>query len=260
MSTVRGRRRSPSRQAGADPKEGPPLITCPHCRSMVPAGDFCGHCGAHLATASASRRHAFAAVPSEPLAHLSIVTTLFPHLPHRRGAAFRWALLAGTGAVVLLAIVHLFAPATVAAVFMLPILYLLYLYEVEVYGSEPWPLIGATMVTGASLGFLFTTLTGDAMSQLNITGDTVNAFLLGAIAIPILAQALMLAGPTFLFFFFFFFFKSEFREPLDGMTFGAASALGFTLTTTLTALWPVLDGPLVGSGSPQNKLHRRLGY
>ena len=131
------------------PLVGPPLVTCPHCGMTVPAGNFCGHCGAHLPSASTTRRHAFAAVPAERVARLSIVSTLFPHLPHRRGGAFRWALLAGSTAVVILAALHLFAPATIFAVFMLPVLYLLYLYEVEVYESEPWLLIGATMVAGA---------------------------------------------------------------------------------------------------------------
>src|SRR6202051_3434477 len=134
---------------------GPPLVLCPHCAMTVPEGDFCGHCGAHLATASASRRHAFAAVPSESVAHLSIVTTLFPHLTHRRGGAFRWSLLGGSGLVVVLALLHLFAPATSVAVFLLPALYLLYLYEIEVYEDEPWLVIGVTMVAGAVLGFLF---------------------------------------------------------------------------------------------------------
>ncbi len=212
---------------------------------MVPSGNYCGHCGAHLITASSSRRHAFAAVPSEPVVHLSIVSTLFPHLAHRRGGAFRWALLAGSAAVVVLAALHLFAPATATAVFLLPVLYLLYLYEVEVYDSDPWLLIAATMAAGAALGYVFTLVTGDTVARLNLTGDSADSFLLAAVALPIAAQSLMLAGPLFL-----YFFRSELREPIDGVTFAAASALGFTLTTTLTAIWPLLGGPLVGTGSP----------
>jgi len=212
---------------------------------MVPAGEFCGHCGAHLTRGNARRRNAFAAVPSEPVVHLSIVTTLFPHLPHRRGGAFRWALLAGSVGVVILAALHLFAPATIAAVFLLPVLYLLYLYEVEIYESEPWLLIGATMITGAVLGFAFTSLTGGTVSRLQISGDTGGNLVFAGVVIPILAQALMLVGPLFL-----YFYRSGLREPLDGLTFGAASALGFTLATTLTAIWPLLAGPLVGAGSP----------
>jgi RNA polymerase subunit RPABC4/transcription elongation factor Spt4 len=224
---------------------GPPLVTCPHCGSMVPAGEFCGHCGAHLTRGDASRQGAFAAVPSEPVVHLSIVSTLFPHLPHRRGGAFRWALLAGSVAVVILAALHLFAPATIAAVFLLPVLYLLYLYEVEVYESEPWLLIGATMVAGAILGYAFTSFTGETVGGLEISRDFGTNIFFAGVILPIFAQALMLAGPLFL-----YFYRSRLREPLDGLTFGAASALGFTLATMLTALWPLLAGPLVGSGDP----------
>lgn len=221
----------------------PPLVLCPHCGMTVPVGNFCGHCGAHLTTASATRRHAFAAVPSESVAHLSIVTTLFPHLAHRRGGAFRWALLGGSAAVVLLAALQLFAPATAVATFLLPGLYLLYLYEVEVYESEPWLVVGVTLIGGAILGYAFTTYAGGAVAQLNLTGDTSSAFLLAGVATPIVAQALMLAGPLFL-----YLYRSRFREPLDGLTFGAASALGFTLASSLTAFWPLIVGPLVGSG------------
>jgi hypothetical protein len=227
------------------PLEGPPLVTCPHCGMTVPAGNFCGHCGAHLTSASTTRRHAFAAVPAERVAHISIISTLFPHLPHRRGGAFRWALLAGGAAVVILAALHLFAPATVAATLVLPVLYLLYLYEVEVYEDEPWLVIGATMVTGAVLGYAFTSFSGRAVSLLDLTGDRENAFVLAGVAIPIVAQVLMLAGPLFL-----YAFRSRFREPLDGLTFGAASALGFTLTNSLTKFWPAITGSLVATGDP----------
>jgi len=242
-SGQRGSARGEGREESA-PAGRPPLVHCPHCGMTVPEGDFCGHCGAHLTTASASRRHAFAAVPSESVAHLSIITTLFPHLPHRRGGAFRWALLGGSATVVVLAALQVFAPATAVATFLLPGLYLLYLYEVEVYESEPWLVIGTTMVAGAILGFLFTTYAGGAVAELNLTGDSSSAFLLAGVATPIVAQALMLAGPLFL-----YLYRSHFREPLDGLTFGAASALGFTLASSLTAFWPLIAGPLIGSGS-----------
>ena len=223
----------------------PPLVDCPHCGSVVPAGEFCGHCGAHLTEGSARRTHAFAAVPTERVAHLSIVTTLFPHLPHRRGAPFRVALIAGGLLVLALATLHLFALATVAAVLILPVLYLMYLYEVEVYETEPWVVIGGTMVAGVLLGFAFTNVVGSALSGLVLTGDQGTALVVAGIAIPVTAQALMLAGPLFL-----YLFRARFREPLDGLTFGAASALGFSLASSLTQFWPALAGPLVATGSP----------
>ena len=211
----------------------------------MPAGEFCGHCGAHLTAGSARRTHAFAAVPNQRVAHLAIVSTLFPHLPHRAGGPFRIALVAGGALVVMLAGLHLFAPATVVAVLVLPVLYLMYLYEVEIYETEPWVVVGATFLMGLLLGLAFTNLTGPVLSQLVLTGDTQSGIVLAGIAIPILAQVLMLAGPLFL-----YLFRSTFHEPLDGLTFGAASALGFTLASSLAQFWPLLDGPLVASGSP----------
>ena len=236
-----GRRRGES-TAGPG---GPPLVMCPHCESTVPAGEFCGHCGAHLRTADTDRRHAFAAMPNEPVVHFNVISTFFPHLSHRHGGPFRWALVAGLAFVVLVAALHLFAAATAAAALLLPALYLLYLYEVEVYADEPWLLIGATMVAGAVLGYAFTALTGTAAASASLGGDKGTSFLLRGLALPVLAQALMLAGPLFL-----FYARSRYREPLDGLTFGAASALGFSLASELTALWPVIGGPLVASGDP----------
>jgi len=182
-------------------------------------------------------------MPNEPVVHLNIISTLLPHLPHRRGGPFRWALIAGLLLILLLAALHLFAPATVAAAVLLPALYLLYLYEVEVYADEPWLLIGATMVAGGVLGFVFTQVVGSAASALDLTGDSNGAFALQAIAIPIVGQLLMLAGPLAL-----YVLRGRYREPLDGLTFGAASALGFSLATELTTLWPLLGGPLVATG------------
>ncbi len=224
--------------------DGPPLVTCPHCGSTIPAGKFCGHCGAHLTVGSARRMHAFAAVPNQRVAHLSIISTLLPHLPHRRSGPFRVALVAGGALVVMLAAMHLLAPATVAAMCVLPVLYLMYLYEVEVYETEPWLVVGATFVVGALLGIAFSNVAGASLAQLILTDDRESAFVLAGVAIPVMAQVLMLAGPLFL-----YVFRDRFREPLDGLAFGAASALGFTLASSLTAFWPLLTGPLVASGS-----------
>jgi len=241
------RKRGPGRRRGettAGPG-GPPLVMCPHCESTVPVGEFCGHCGAHLRTADTDRRHAFAAMPNEPVVHFNVISTFFPHLSHRHGGPFRWALIAGIVLVVVLAALHVFAAATAAAALLLPALYLLYLYEVEVYAEEPWLLIGATMVMGAVLGYAFTSLAGRAAATTSLSGDTGSSFALHAFAMPLLGQALMLAGPLFL-----YLVRDRYREPLDGLTFGAASALGFSLASELTALWPLIGGPLVGAGDP----------
>ena len=223
----------------------PALVVCQHCESTVPAGEYCGHCGAHLSTADRHRRHAYAALPTEPVLHFNVVSTLFPHLPHRQGGAFRWAMVAGIVFVLVLIAFSLYAAATAAAMALLPALYLLYLYEVEIYQQEPWILIGSTMVIGGILGFAFPTAAGGAASNLLLTGDNGTGFVLVGIVFPLIAQTLMLAGPATL-----YFGRGGYREPLDGLTFGAASALGFSVVSGLTVLWPVISGPLVSNGDP----------
>src|SRR5712692_5253971 len=75
---------------------------------------------------------------------------------------------------------------------------------------------------------------------------------MAGVAMPIISPAIMLAGPLFL-----YVFRGRFREPLDGLTFGVASALGFTLASSLTAIWPLINGPLVACWAP-NDWSRRL--
>lgn len=232
--------------------DAPPYVTCANCGREVPPGHFCGRCGARLTAADPTRRNAFAAAPAESVLNLNLITTLFPHLPHRRGGPFRWALVIGAIVVVALLALRLDAPAATLATCFLPALYLLYLYEVEVYENEPWLVIGGTLVLGGVLGFTFASFEGDVTQRLNLTGDTDNAFLVSAVATPLVSQLLMLAGPLLL-----FMYRRRFTEPLDGLSFGAASALGFTVTSALTALWPLLSGPLVGSG-PQDDWALRL--
>src|SRR5579859_6707918 len=190
--------------------DAPAYVTCGNCGLEVPPGHFCGRCGARLTETDPSRRKAFAAAPAESVLNLNLITTFFPHLPHRRGGPFRWALVLGALFVLVLLALHLDAPAAAVATCLLPALYLLYLYEVEIYENEPWLVIGATMVVGAVLGFLFTSYAGSAASRLSLTGDRDTGFVLAAVAIPVIGQVLMLVGPLFL----YVIRRDRFREPL----------------------------------------------
>lgn len=217
----------------------PELVTCNHCGAAVPQGAFCGSCGAHLGEGgSRARSTAYAASPHEHLVHSSVVTTLFPHLPHRQSHVFREALVAGVAIVILLAALRLVAPATLVAVLLLPVLYLLYLYESEVYETEPVQVLGLTLVTGGVLGWVYV-LIADHLTTATITG-TQQGVLVSGVLLPVVALLLMLAGPLVLL------SRPRFVEILDGLTFGVASALGFTLVAVVTASWHFFTGPLVG--------------
>lgn len=233
------------------PATPPTAVGCPHCGELVPGGEFCGHCGCQLADTVARRRHhAYAAAPGEHLGHLAVISTLFPHLPQRSAHTFRQALAAGMALIVGLTALRLFGAATVAAAVVLPVLYLLYLYEVEVYEHEPVPVLLVTLVAGVALGAGYVQLV-DRTGSLSVSGGGQNALVAG-IALPLLAQALMVAGPLLLL------NRAHFDETLDGLTFGAASGLGFTAAGLLSQSWHIITAPLLADQSSTDEILRLL--
>jgi RsiW-degrading membrane proteinase PrsW (M82 family) len=221
----------------------------------VPEGAFCGACGAHLSSptgASAWRHHAYAANPSQHVLHPSMVTTLFPHLPHRHRLPFQIALGVTAALVVILGLLRWTGPLIAVAALAIPLVYLLYLYEVEVYEDEPVLVIGATLVLGVVLGAAWAHFIGPVVTRLllqnSLYGLSVSRALLGAVVLPLAAQVLMLAGALVLF------ARRRYDEALDGFTFGAAGALGFTMASTLVNLYPELGDGLVAGATARDSL------
>jgi RsiW-degrading membrane proteinase PrsW (M82 family) len=222
------------------PSDG--LGTCPHCGARVPVGAFCGDCGASLTEhAHGGRLHAYAASPGEHVGRPALISTLFPHLGHRHANVFREAFGVGLLIVILLAALRLYTSALIAASLLLPLLYLLYLYEVEVYEHEPLRVLAATFVVSAAFGTGYT-LVSAHFSGVALSG-TVRGPLITGLVQPAIAQLLMLAGPLLLL------ARAHFDETLDGLTFGVTSALGFTLASVLTGYWHTFTMPLQGAGS-----------
>ena len=225
--------------------------SCPGCGRSVPPGDYCGACGARVAgqgPSAAGRPYAFAANPSEHVLQPDVTSTLFPHLPQERSTPFRLALLAVAGALVLLGYLRLTGPLVALAAAAIPVLYGIYLYEVDVYEGEPVYSVGVTAGVGAVFGAVWALLTGHYLTQtlvLNATpqGAPAGRILLVAVLFPLVAQLLMLVGPLILR------FTRPYDEVLDGFAFGAASALGFVFASTLVYLTPELQsGPFSVAG------------
>lgn len=233
--------------------EAPALATCRACGNHVPPGEFCGACGAHLLSEADvkahQRRHAYAAHPGEHVVHLSVVSTLLPHLPHRRSAPFRLALLIGGVAMFALGLARMTGPGIAAAALVVPVLYLLYLYEVEVYTEEPVWVIGSTFVVGALLGIPWALVAGPRLTATLVAGigqgPSAGDLVVGAVLAPAVAQALMLVGAMIV-----YATRRFYDEALDGFTFAAAGALGFTFTATLVNLFPQLQQGLFSTTQP----------
>jgi RsiW-degrading membrane proteinase PrsW (M82 family) len=199
---------------------------------------------------SSLRPFAYAANPSEHVLQPAVTSALFPHLPQQRSAPFRTALLAVTALLVLFGYLRLTGPFVALAAAAVPILYGIYLYEVDVYEHEPIYLIGLTAGIGVVLGAIWALLTGHYVTQTLLLmtmpqSAPVGRILLVGVLFPLVAQALMLVGPIIL-------RRTRPRQSvLDGFAFGAASALGFVFASTLIYLVPELQfGPVaVASGT-----------
>ena len=228
----------------------PPLVGCPVCGRDVPDGAYCGACGAHLTSQignSLHRHHAYAANPSQHIVHPSMVTTLFPHLPHRHRLPFQIAFGTTAVALLVLGLLRWSGPAIAVAALAVPLIYLLQLYEVEVYEDEPLLIIGATLVVGAIVGGVWAHFTGPTITRIlienNSLGTTAGRLLEGGVGLPLASQVLMLVGGLTLY------LRRRYDEALDGFTFGVAGALGFTAASTIVNLWPELNQGFVSSAT-----------
>ncbi|MEP7158347.1 MAG: zinc ribbon domain-containing protein [Chloroflexota bacterium] len=210
------------------------LIRCKQCGNNVPRLTFCIRCGDPLsdeyqADAVRSQRRRFVAAPDERVSSPAFVSTFFPQLPSADMRSFRRASAAGLVIIVGLALAGLFPVAIVSAALLVPLLMVLYLYDVDVYEDEPISVIGATMLWGAVAGVAYGLL---LRNQSGVGGSTgfggsfgggpnISEILLNGVGLPIVELALMLAGPLLLLRW------RRFNDVLDGATFGAASAVSF---------------------------------
>jgi hypothetical protein len=193
------------------------MTSCHNCGRQVPQERFCVACGEPLAT---DARRGFAAAPHEPWWHPRIVSSIFPHLPRADMRSFRIALAAGVALVVALCLLRLYPLALVAAAIAVPLLFLLYLWDVDVYEDEPLLVLAFTVTWGAVAGALLGYAARQLSSQVALlrgSPDTHNLVWLGVI-LPCVGLALGLAGPLILLPY------RNFNDVLDGVIFGGSCA------------------------------------
>jgi len=219
-----------------------PTIDCPYCAAVVPDAGFCGACGAHLVHEGfrgSQRLHSYAAFPDEPVIRLSQVSSLFPHLSHRAKAPFRAALGVIIVLLVIFAVAGTAAPLAAVCAFGVPLLFILYLFEVDPYeGSFLLP-TGICVLLGAGLGAGWALIAGphvDRALQISpLSSLTSGGALVAAVVVPGVAQLLMCVPGTVV-----WLMQRKRMESLDGFVAGATGALGFTFAATITLLSPWL--------------------
>jgi hypothetical protein len=249
-------------QEGPPPVSGPPgdapgLIRCDQCGAEVPALEVCVRCGDPLAEElrrgrQGRVRETFAAAPDESRRTVHLVSTLYPALPRDDMRAFRAALIGGFLLVVALGVLGYFPVAVLVAAIVVPLVTIIYLYDVDVYEDEPVRVVAFTFLWGAVTGALFAwaldrvvPMTVAGLASVSATGfGGVDIPVARAIVAPVIAGAIMLAGPMLLL------RQERFNDALDGATFGVASAVAFTGAQTIVTSASLFQSGLHPVGDP----------
>src|SRR2546423_693834 len=157
---------------------------------------------------------------------------------------FSWSMLGVVVVLVAIVALNLFAAASVVAVLLLPVLYLMYLYEARVYADRPWLVLVLAFVLPLFLGAAVSALLGTLISGLAFQAERTQLLALELVVAPLVTLVATLAGPLLLL------SRPTFHEVLDAVAFGAASGLAFSLGATVVAVWPLLTGRIVSDGVP----------
>jgi len=168
------------------------------------------------------------------VAQPAVFTTLFPHLGQHKIHEFRWAFIAGLAGVLVLYVAGLITAAILVSAFLVPVLYLVYLYEAQVYHDEPALVLGFTIGGGVVVGIvvtLFERLIYNPFqynpNPLGGVSVSIGALLLLGLVMPVIQEALKPIPALFLP------NRTDFPETVDGLVFGVAAGLGFSVAETL---------------------------
>ncbi|OYN95926.1 PrsW family intramembrane metalloprotease [Enemella evansiae] len=230
-------------------------MECPRCRAELPeVAHFCHNCGQDMRSPDLARRKSFAVKPDEPVASFALVSTIMPRGAGERPQTYRLALTIALVAALIAAIFGALPIAVLIAAFAIPIVYIVYLYDVNLWEDEPVPvaamafLLTAVLGAGLLIGLRALGLLGPSTSGLGQTGQsvgpTVSGFLVAALLIPVVGELIRQIGPLVLA------SRPQFDDLMDGLTFGIISGVAFATADTLVRHWSSLTGGFVGVNDP----------
>lgn len=233
-------------------------MDCPRCQSQLPdVAHFCQHCGQDLRTDDLARRKSFAVKPDEPVTSFSLVSTIMPRGVSEHPQTYKLALVLALTLALVTAIFGALPLAVMIAAFAIPVVYIVYLYDVNLWEDEPIPVVALAFGLTGVLGLVFTIgwtlLRGETFRVGEFTPDgngalgvspVVGDFLLAALLVPLVGEALRQIGPILLA------RRPEFDDLMDGLTFGVISGVAYASFDTVVKHWDLITGGSVGVDEP----------
>ena len=159
---------------------------------------------------------------------------------------FRSALLLGVAGVTALWIAGLVTAAIASATLLGPVLFAIYLYDVQIYREEPVRVVALTIGAGVVLGALYTIVRRSVLGSPPVAGPLnfdLQGVALSAVTAAVVQEVLKAAPLLGLG------RRERFAERMDGITFGVLSGVGFSAGTVgaaylgLLAALPVRTDP-----------------
>ena len=228
-------------------------MNCPSCEAALPVGSaFCHSCGTDLVRSKDGdrhRRHSFAASPGQSVYQFDIVTSLMPLASERAPQTYRFALLIAVLIPTVGVLLGLLPAAFVAAALIVPVVYLVYIYDVNEWEDQPIPVVIGTVVSTGVFAVLFTLLANEVvMPDLSIREVASNdwrldVMLITCLLVPIGGEILRQIGPAMLA------RRPAFDDLIDGVTFGIAAGVAWAAVETIVLNRSMITGPSDLGGS-----------
>lgn len=232
-------------------------MDCPRCGAVTPeVAHFCQQCGNDLRSSDLARRKSFAVKPDEPVASFALVSTIMPRGAGERPQTYRLALMVSLTAALVAAIFGALPIAVLIAAFAIPVVYIVYLYDVNLWEDEPVVVTALAFLLTAALaaGFLWAVRRlapavvpgfGSGLAGGNAPWTpSVGAILVSALLVPVVGELIREVGPLVLA------SRPEFDDLMDGLTFGIISGVAFATADTLVRHWALLTGGRVHELDP----------
>jgi hypothetical protein len=185
---------------------------------------------------------------AEGVNQFALISTIMPHTNRETADSYRWAMIASAVLIVAATGLGLLPIAVAAAAFLIPVAYLVYIYDVNMWEDAPVPVVaGLFLFTGllavlVSL-FFFRWVFEDqfnsfaAGARVGVDSLSLPALLVFAVLLPIVAEVAKNLGGIFLA------SRPQYDDMVDGLTFGIAAGTAYAAFETVVLYSSVFTSP-----------------
>jgi hypothetical protein len=207
---------------------------------------YCYRCGTSLLAGDAKRPASYAVQSAEGVTQFALISTVMPHTSRHSADNYRWAMLLAGALILGATALGLLPIAIAAAAFLVPLSYLVYIDDVNLWEEAPTAVVvGLFVATGAlavlvSMFFFewvfdaqWASFAGGTRARGGIGSMSFSALLIFAVLLPVVAEvaknvfAVLLAT------------RPQFDDMIDGLTFGVAAGTAYAAFETCVVFAPV---------------------